>query len=134
MKAAVIHGPGSITCDTVEDPRIKDAQDIILKVTSTAICGSDLHMYSGGIPQPRPMVMEHEFIGIVEEVGQGITNLIGDRVVVPFPISCGSCFFCQHDLPTACEHSNPKHYGPEGGVITEKGGALFGLYRSLWRI
>lgn len=127
MKAAVIHGPGSITCDTVEDPRIKDPHDIILKVTSTAICGSDLHMYSGGIPQPRPMVMGHEFMGIVEEVGQNITHLkIGDRVVVPFPISCGSCFFCQHDLPTACEHSNPEHYGPEGGLITEKGGALFG--------
>lgn len=127
MKAAVIHGPGSITCDTVEDPHIKDPHDIILKVTSTAICGSDLHMYSGGIPQPRPMVMGHEFMGIVEEVGQNITNLkAGDRVVVPFPISCGSCFFCQHDLPTACEHSNPEHYGPEGGLITEKGGALFG--------
>lgn len=127
MKAAVIHGPGIIKCDTVDDPIIKDANDIILKVTSTAICGSDLHMYSGGIPQARPMVMGHEFMGIVEEVGQHITNLkVGDRVVVPFPISCGSCYFCQHDLPTACEHSNPEHYGPEGGILTDKGGALFG--------
>lgn len=127
MKAAVIHSPGVITCDTVDDPLIKESHDIILKVTSTAICGSDLHMYSGGIPQARPMVMGHEFMGIVEEVGQHITNLkIGDRVVVPFPISCGTCFFCKHDLPTACEHSNPEHYGPEGGIITDKGGALFG--------
>ena len=127
MKAAVIHGPGSITCDTVEDPSIKDPHDIILKVTSTAICGSDLHMYSGAIPQARPMVMGHEFMGIVEEVGSNIANLkVGDRVVVPFPVSCGSCFFCRHDLPTACEHSNPDHYGPEGGILTEKGGALFG--------
>lgn len=127
MKAAVIHGPGLIKCDTVDDPIIKDSKDVILKVTSTAICGSDLHMYSGGIPQARPMVMGHEFMGIVEEVGQHITNLkVGDRVVVPFPISCGSCYFCQHDLPTACEHSNPEHYGPEGGIVTDKGGALFG--------
>ncbi|WP_027379350.1 zinc-dependent alcohol dehydrogenase [Chryseobacterium daeguense] len=127
MKAAVIHGPGIIKCDTVDDPIIKDSHDVILKVTSTAICGSDLHMYSGGIPQLRPMVMGHEFMGIVEEVGQNITNLrVGDRVVVPFPISCGSCFFCQHDLPTACEHSNPQNYGPEGGLVTEKGGALYG--------
>ncbi len=127
MKAAVIHAPGSITCDTVDDPIIKHSHDVILKVTSTAICGSDLHMYSGGIPQLRPMVMGHEFMGIVEEVGQRITNLkVGDRVVVPFPISCGSCYFCKHDLPTACEHSNPEHYGPEGGIVTDKGGALFG--------
>ncbi|WP_294263164.1 zinc-dependent alcohol dehydrogenase [uncultured Chryseobacterium sp.] len=127
MKAAVIHSPGVITCDTVDDPIIKDSHDIILKVTSTAICGSDLHLFSGGIPQARPMVLGHEFMGIVEEVGQRITNLkVGDRVVVPFPVSCGSCFFCQHDLPTACEHSNPDHYGPEGGILTEKGGALFG--------
>ncbi|WP_294286145.1 zinc-dependent alcohol dehydrogenase [uncultured Chryseobacterium sp.] len=127
MKAAVIHSPGVITCDTVDDPIIKDSHDVILKVTSTAICGSDLHLFSGGIPQARPMVLGHEFMGVVEEVGQRITNLkIGDRVVVPFPVSCGSCFFCQHDLPTACERSNPKHYGPEGGILTEKGGALFG--------
>ncbi|NBL64855.1 alcohol dehydrogenase catalytic domain-containing protein [Flavobacterium sp. NST-5] len=127
MKAAVFHGPGSIKYDTVDDPIIKDQQDIILKVTSTAICGSDLHIFSGGFPQPRPMVLGHEFMGIVEEVGRGVTNLKrGDRVVVPFPIACGGCFFCNHDLPGHCENSNPEHYGPEGGLLTEKGGALFG--------
>lgn len=127
MKAAVIHGPGAITYDTVDDPRIKENDDIILKVTSTAICGSDLHIFSGGIPQPRPMVLGHEFMGIVEEVGKGVTSLKrGDRVVVPFPIACGSCFFCNHELPGHCEHSNPENYGPEGGLMTEKGGALFG--------
>ena len=127
MKAAVIHGPGSITYDTVDDPQLKATDDIILKVTSTAICGSDLHIYSGGIPQPRPMVLGHEFMGIVEEVGPGVTHLKrGDRVVVPFPVACGGCFFCNHDLPGHCENSNPDHYGPEGGVLTEKGGALFG--------
>lgn len=127
MKAAVIHGPGAITCDNIDDPIIKNQDDIILKVTSTAICGSDLHIYSGGFPQPRPMVLGHEFMGIIEEVGNDVTHLKrGDRVVVPFPIACGSCFFCNHELPGHCENSNPEHYGPEGGLLTEKGGALFG--------
>jgi threonine dehydrogenase-like Zn-dependent dehydrogenase len=127
MKAAVIHGPKKITYDTVPDPTLKDERDIILKVTATAICGSDLHIYTGGIPQPRPMVLGHEFMGIVEETGKGVKNLKkGDRVVVPFPIACGQCFFCNHDLPGHCENSNPEHYGPEGGLLTQKGGALFG--------
>ena len=127
MKAAVIHGPKSVTCDNVDDPTIKEQTDIILKVTATAICGSDLHIYSGGLPQPRPMVLGHEFMGIVEEVGKSVTKLKrGDRVVVPFPIACGHCFFCNHELPGHCENSNPEHYGPEGGLLTEKGGALFG--------
>jgi len=127
MKAAVIHGPGKVSFDTVEDPILKNDRDVILKVTATAICGSDLHIYSGGIPQPRPMVLGHEFMGIVEETGKAITNLKkGDRVIVPFPIACGHCFFCDHHLPGHCENSNPEHYGPEGGLVTEKGGALFG--------
>ena len=127
MRAAVIHGPGNVKCDNVDDPKIENNRDIILKVTATAICGSDLHIYSGGIPQPRPMVLGHEFMGIVEETGSAITTLKrGDRVVVPFPIACGACFFCEHELPGHCENSNPEHYGPEGGLFTEKGGALFG--------
>ena len=94
MKAARIHGPRTITYDTVDDPKIQDNRDVILKVTATAICGSDLHIYSGGLPQIRPMVMGHEFMGIVEETGAAVKNLKrGDRVVVPFPIACGSCFF-----------------------------------------
>jgi len=127
MKAAVIHGPGKVTCDNVNDPGIEQPDDIILKVTATAICGSDLHIYSGGIPQPRPMVLGHEFMGIVEETGKDVTKVKkGDRVVVPFPIACGTCFFCNHDVPGNCENSNPEHYGPEGGLLTQKGGALFG--------
>ena len=127
MKAAVIHGPGKVTCDNIDDQKLKDQTDIILKVTATAICGSDLHIYSGGIPQPRPMVLGHEFMGIVEEVGKDVKHLKrGDRVVVPFPIACGQCFFCNHELPGHCENSNPENYGPEGGLATEKGGALFG--------
>jgi threonine dehydrogenase-like Zn-dependent dehydrogenase len=127
MKAAVIHGMGKISYDTVDDPRLEANTDIILKVTSTAICGSDLHIYSGGFPQPRDMVLGHEFMGIVEEVGKGLKNLKpGDRVVVPFPVACGTCFFCNHELPGHCENSNPENYGPEGGIVTEKGGGLFG--------
>ncbi|MCC2591412.1 alcohol dehydrogenase catalytic domain-containing protein [Chryseobacterium sp. MFBS3-17] len=84
-------------------------------------------MYSGGVPQARPIVMGHEFMGIVEETGPDVHHLKrGDRVVVPFPIACGGCYFCEHDLPVACENSNPKMYGPEGGILTEKGGGLFG--------
>lgn len=127
MKAAVIHSPGKISCDDTPDPQIKDSTDVVLRVTSTAICGSDLHIYSGGFPQPTPMILGHEFMGIVEEVGHSVKNLkVGDRVVVPFPIACGGCYFCDNDLPVHCEHSNPDHYGPEGGVVDEKGGALFG--------
>ncbi len=127
MKALRIHGPQDVRVDTVDDPQILDQRDAIIRVTSTAICGSDLHIFGGGIPQPRPMVLGHEFMGVVEEVGRGVGNLRrGDRVVVPFPIACGHCFFCNHTLPGHCENSNPEHYGPEGGLLTEKGGALFG--------
>lgn len=127
MKAAVFHKPGEITYDTMPDPRIELATDIILKVTSTAICGSDLHILSGAVPQKDPMIMGHEFMGIVEDVGAEVKNLKkGDRVVVPFPIACGHCFFCQHGASPACENSNYKHYGPEGDLLDGKGAALFG--------
>lgn len=126
MKALVFHRPKKVTLDTVPDPVIEKNNDIILKVTSTAICGSDLHIYNGLIPQVRPMVMGHEFMGVVEEVGSDIRHLKrGDRVVVPFPISCGQCFFCEHKMSVHCENSNP-NYGPEGGLLREKGAALFG--------
>ena len=116
-----------VRVDNVDDPEIRDQRDAIIRVTSTAICGSDLHIYNGSLPQPIPMTLGHEFMGIVEEVGRGVTNLKrGDRVVVPFPIACGHCLFCNHELPGHCENSNPEHYGPEGGLVTEKGGALFG--------
>ncbi|SIT91497.1 zinc-dependent alcohol dehydrogenase [Pontibacter indicus] len=129
MKAAVFHKMKDIQVETIDDPRIEDARDCILRVTSTAICGSDLHIYNGMVPQTRDMVMGHEFMGIVEEVGSGVKNLKkGDRVVVPFPISCGTCHYCNMQLPTHCENSNPDNYGPEGEVPMMKGvgAALFG--------
>lgn len=126
MKALVFHSSQKVSVDNVADPRLEKEDDIILKVTSTAICGSDLHIYNGFIPQKKPMVMGHEFMGIVEEVGKGVKNLKkGDRVVVPFPIACGHCFFCDHALTPHCENTN-SNYGPEGGMLKEKGGALFG--------
>ena len=127
MKALVFHHPGKVSVDNVPEPKIKHAEDVILRVTATAICGSDLHIYNGFFPQKRDMVLGHEFMGIVEEIGSNVTSLqVGDRVVVPFPIACGGCFFCQRGLPGHCENSNPEKYGPEGGLLDQKGGGLFG--------
>jgi len=127
MKALVFHKPKDVRVDTVPDPIIEQPTDAIIRVTSTAICGSDLHIFNGMFPQPKPMVLGHEFMGIVEETGSGISSLKkGDRVIVPFPISCGSCWFCSHQLPTHCEHSNEENYGPEGDLMKGKGGGLFG--------
>lgn len=127
MRAAVFHKPGDISVDNVPDPKILDARDVILKVSSTAICGSDLHILSGAVPQKEDLIMGHEFMGIVEEVGSAITNLKkGDRVIVPFPIACGKCFFCTHEASTACENSNFEHYGPNGDMLDQKGAGLFG--------
>ncbi len=127
MKALVFHRPGKVSVDNVPDPKIEKPDDVILRVTSTAICGSDLHIYNGFFPQTKDMILGHEFMGIVEETGSAVTKLQrGDRVVVPFPVACGGCFFCQLGLPGHCENSNPENYGPEGGLMSQKGGGLFG--------
>ena len=127
MKAVVFHKPKDIRVEEWPDPRIEHPRDAVLRVTSTAICGSDLHIYNGTYPQLRPMVLGHEFMGEVVELGPEVGNLaIGDRVVVPFPVSCGVCYFCTHGMQTNCENSNPKHYGPDGGVLHDKAGGFFG--------
>jgi S-(hydroxymethyl)glutathione dehydrogenase / alcohol dehydrogenase len=127
MKALVFHKPKDVSVDTVEDPKIEHPSDIILKVTSTAICGSDLHIYNGMFPQPKDLILGHEFMGEVIETGSAVKKLKkGDRVVVPFPIACGHCWFCEHLLPVHCENSNPGIYGPEGELLKGKGGGLFG--------
>ena len=127
MKAAVFHLPKDVRCDHVRDAHLVEPTDAVVRVTATAICGSDLHIYNGLFPQLGRQVMGHEFMGIVEEVGPEVRRLRkGDRVVVPFPIACGQCYFCQHHLPVACESSNPRHYGPKGGMLKDKGGGLFG--------
>ncbi|HYE76377.1 MAG TPA: zinc-dependent alcohol dehydrogenase [bacterium] len=127
MRAVVYHKPKDMRVDEVPDPTIEHPRDAVLRVTTTAICGSDLHMYNGLIPQTRPIVMGHEFMGVVEAVGPEVENLkVGDRVVVPFPIACGRCFFCTHAEPTHCENSNPEKYGPKGGLLKDKGAGMFG--------
>jgi threonine dehydrogenase-like Zn-dependent dehydrogenase len=125
MKALVFHKTKDVRVETVPDPRIENAGDVILKVTSTSICGSDLHIYNGYFPQKRPFILGHEFMGVVVEVGPRVRSLKkGDRVVVPFPVACGECFFCSRGLPGHCEKSNPRHYGPDGKK--NRGGGLFG--------
>jgi threonine dehydrogenase-like Zn-dependent dehydrogenase len=109
MKALCWHGRGDIRCDTVPDPQIQDEHDIIIKVTSCAICGSDLHLYDGYVPAMKSGdIVGHETMGEVVETGKAITTLkVGDRVVIPFTISCGECFFCKKGLFSACERTNP---------------------------
>lgn len=127
MKAAVFHKIGDISVDNVDDPKIEAPDDAIIKVTSTAICGSDLHIYDGFFPQLHDQILGHEFMGVVEEVGEAVTRIKkGDRVVVPFAIACGQCFFCAHGLHPHCEQTNPEYYGPQGDMTKGKGGGLFG--------
>lgn len=126
MKALVFHKINDVSVDNVEDPKIEESRDAIIRVTSTAICGSDLHILDGFVPQMSDMVLGHEFMGIVEEVGADVSNLKkGDRVVVPFPIACGTCYFCNNNWPSQCENSN-SNGGPDGGFMKEKGAAAFG--------
>jgi threonine dehydrogenase-like Zn-dependent dehydrogenase len=109
MKALTWHGKGDIRCDSVADPQIQDGRDAIIKVTSCAICGSDLHLFDGVIPSMKSGdVLGHETMGEVVEVGADNKKLkVGDRVVVPFTISCGECFFCKRGFYSGCERSNP---------------------------
>ena len=109
MKAVCWYGKHDIRVMEVPDPKILNSRDAILKITSTAICGSDLHLYNGYIPTMEAGdILGHEFMGEVVEVGSEVKNLqVGDRVVVPFTIACGNCFFCRRDLWSCCDNSNP---------------------------
>lgn len=109
MKAICWHGKSDVRVDDVADPSMQDRRDAIVKVTATAICGSDLHLYDGYVPSMESGdVLGHEFMGEVVEVGREVDDLkVGDRVVVPFTISCGNCFFCRKGLFSSCERSNP---------------------------
>jgi threonine dehydrogenase-like Zn-dependent dehydrogenase len=112
MKAVCWHGKDDVRVETVPDPRILNPRDAILRITSTAICGSDLHLYNGFVPSmEKGDILGHEFMGEVVELGSGVKNLsIGDRVVVPFPIACGHCTMCQRDMFSLCENSNPNSW------------------------
>lgn len=112
MKAVCWHGSKDVRVENVPDPKILNPRDAIIKVTSTAICGSDLHLYDGFIPTMESGdILGHEFMGEVVELGSGVKNLKkGDRVVIPFTISCGNCFFCERDLWSLCDNSNPNKW------------------------
>lgn len=126
MKAVVWRGKNEVHTETVPDPKILNPHDAIVRVTLTAICGSDLHLYDGRIPgMKRGDILGHEFMGEVVEIGREVERLkVGDRVVVPFPISCGSCYYCKNGMFSLCDNSNPnawmteKAYGyPLGGIF-----------------
>ena len=129
MQALTYHGAKDVRVENVPDPIIQQPDDVLLKVTATAICGSDLHLYRGKIPQTEEGdIFGHEFMGIVEDVGPEVTAVQkGDRVIIPFVIACGNCFFCQHDLMAACENTNTGR----GAIVNKKlippSAALFGF-------
>src|SRR3954463_10942043 len=114
MKAVCYMGTGKMSVETVPDPKILNPRDAIVRITSTCICGSDLHLYNGLIPtMEQGDILGHEFMGEVVEVGPGIDReklKVGDRVVVPFTIACGKCFFCQRQLWSCCDNSNPNYW------------------------
>ena len=115
MRATCWFGKKDVRVVNVPDPQIINPRDAIVKVTSTAICGSDLHLYNGYVPaMEKGDILGHEFMGEVVELGSEVHNLrIGDRVVVPFPIACGHCFFCEEQLYSVCENSNPNAWMAE---------------------
>ncbi len=127
MKAVCWMGKSKVEVHTVADPTIINPQDAIIKVTRTAICGSDLHLFDGYIPTMESGdILGHEFMGIVEEVGSEVKTLKrGDRVVVPFTIACGACMFCKKDLWSLCDNSNPNAHVAEA-MYGYSGSALFG--------
>ncbi|MCQ4923305.1 glutathione-dependent formaldehyde dehydrogenase [Tissierella carlieri] len=117
MRAIVYEGINDVKVANVDDPKIQNEDDIIVKVTSTAICGSDLHLVHGMVPNmPKGFILGHETMGIVEEVGKGVNKVKkGDRVIVPFPIACGHCWYCEHDLWSQCDNSNDN--GETGAIF-----------------
>ncbi len=127
MKAVCWMGAGKVEIQTVEDPKIINPGDAVIRVTRTAICGSDLHLFDGYIPTMESGdILGHEFMGVVEEVGTAVKKLKrGDRVVIPFTIACGSCFFCKTDLWSLCDNSNPNARICET-MYGYSGSALFG--------
>lgn len=117
MKALVYHGPKDVQIDDKPNPTIQHPEDAIIRITSTAICGSDLHLYHGTVPGMQPgQTLGHEFMGIVDEIGSEVHEVqVGDKVVIPFNISCGRCTFCRNELWSQCDRSNPK--GELGGTF-----------------
>jgi threonine dehydrogenase-like Zn-dependent dehydrogenase len=127
MKALCWFGPYDVRIEEVPDPKIINPHDAIVKITTTAICGSDLHLYDGFIPTMRKGdILGHEFMGEVVDVGRDVNNVKkGDRVVVPFPIACGHCMFCEKELWSLCDNSNPNAWLMES-LYGYSGSGIFG--------
>ncbi|MRX74037.1 alcohol dehydrogenase catalytic domain-containing protein [Bacillus lacus] len=119
MQAVTYQGAEKIEVKQMAAPKIERNDDIIVKITSTAICGSDLHLYQGNMPPlSKDYIIGHEPMGIVEEVGPEVTKVkVGDRVVIPFNVSCGQCFFCEHDMESQCDHVESNPHGDTGGYF-----------------
>ena len=126
MKALCWHGKEDVRVDSVPDPVIEDPRDVIIRVTATAICGSDLHLYGAMVPTlEKGDILGHEFMGEVVDVGSAVRRLkVGDKVVVPFTISCGECFFCQRELYSLCDNTNPR----KELAIPQMGHATCGMF------
>ena len=126
MKAIAFRGVGDVRTETVPDPKIIDPADVVLRITTSAVCGSDLHQYhgrGGALVQPGS-VMGHEFMGVVDEIGAGVTTLTrGDRVIVPFSVSCGRCEWCRRRLPTQCATTQRAVFGGRFGHVFPGGQA-----------
>jgi threonine dehydrogenase-like Zn-dependent dehydrogenase len=132
MRANCWHGRQQLRVEDVPDPKILNHRDAIVRITSTAICGSDLHLYNGLVPSMKEGdIVGHEFMGEVMEVGRGVKNLApGDRVVVPFPIACGACGACQAQMYSLCENSNPNAWMAQK-LLGHSPGGLFGYSHML---
>jgi threonine dehydrogenase-like Zn-dependent dehydrogenase len=131
MKAVVFHGIGDIRLDDVPEPKIVDPTDALVRITASAICGTDLHFVRGTVPGMKPgTILGHEAVGIVEELGKDVRNLRkGDRVVVPSSIACGYCSYCRAGYHSQCDHANP--HGPLAGTAFFGGGADSGPFQGL---
>jgi len=127
MKAVCWWGKNEVRVENVPDPKILNPHDAIVRVTLTAICGSDLHLYDGYVPTMlRGDILGHEFMGEVVELGSEVKNLaIGDRVIVPFPIGCGRCFFCRSDQWSLCDNTNPNAWMVEA-LMGYSGAGIYG--------
>ena len=137
MKAVTFQGTKDIRVKKVDDPTLEQKDDVIVRITSTAICGSDLHIYLGGIPTTPGFIIGHEPMGIVEEVGPEVTKVKkGDRVILPFNVACGHCFYCQHDMESQCDTSNSNPDIDSGGFFgyTERYGNYPGGQAELLRV
>ncbi|KAB7667791.1 zinc-dependent alcohol dehydrogenase [Bacillus sp. B1-b2] len=138
MKAVTFQGTKDVQVKQVEDAKLQKKDDIIVRITSTAICGSDLHIYQGAVPAEKDYVIGHEPMGIVEDVGPEVTKVKkGDRVVLPFNISCGHCYYCEHEMESQCDNANSNKEIADTGAyfgFTERYGDYQGGQAELLRV